>query len=200
MDVELIVVDDSSTDATAEIAAAAGATIVRVACRHISAVRNAGARAARGYWLVFVDADTTIDAHVVRGVLKALREGAAGGSGVRFDEPVPAYAPVLLAVIEWWFARLKLAAGCFVFCTRDAFERVGGFSERVFAAEEIFFSRALRREGRVVILKEHVTTSGRKVRVYSLREIVHQMVSVAMKGRKGLRSRSNLDLWYGPRR
>jgi len=198
---ELIVVDDSSTDATAEIAAAAGARVVRAACRQISAVRNVGAREARGHAFVFVDADTTIDANVVRGVLRALRAGAAGGgAGVRFDEPVPAYARIMIAVTVWMFARLKLAAGCFVFCTREAFERVGGFDERVFAAEEIFFSRALRRRGRVVILKEKVTTSARKVRTHSAREMLRPLWMLTLKGSKGLRSRSNLGLWYGPRR
>jgi len=198
---ELIVVDDSSTDATAEIAAAAGAIVVPAACRHIAAARNAGARRARGDALVFVDADTTIDANVLRGVLKALGAGAAGGgAGAHFDEPVRAYARIMIALTVWAFARLKLAAGCFMFCTRAAFDGVGGFDEQLFAAEEIFFSRALRRQGRVVILKEQVTTSGRKLRTHSAREIFGEMIRISLKGRKGLKSRSNLGLWYGPRR
>lgn len=201
MESELIVVDDSSTDTTAEIAAAAGARVVRASCRQISAVRNVGARAAGGQAFVFVDADTTIDADVLRGVLRALGGGAAGGgAGVRFDEPVPAYARIMIAATVWMFARLKLAAGCFVFCTREAFERVGGFDERIFAAEEIFFSRALRRQGRVVVLREKVTTSGRKVRTHSAREMLRPLWVLALKGRKALSSRSHLGLWYGPRR
>jgi glycosyltransferase involved in cell wall biosynthesis len=201
VEIELIVVDDSSTDATADIAARAGAVVVPATCRHIAAARNAGARKARGSALVFVDADTTIDASVLRGVLSALRSGAAGGgSGVRFDEPVPAYGRIMLAATAWMFARLKLAAGCFMFCTRTAFDGIGGFNEDVFAAEEIFFSRALRRQGRVVILREKVTTSARKLRTHSAREILGAMTRIGLKGRKGLKSRSNLGLWYGPRR
>lgn len=201
LDVELIVVDDSSTDATAAIAAASGATVVRVASRHIAAARNAGARASSGEALVFVDADTTIDADVLRGALDALRGGAVGGGArVRFDEPVPAYARVLLALTQWWFARLKIAAGCCVFCTRSAYELVGGFDERVFAAEEVIFSRALRRHGRVVILKAPVTTSARKLRTHTAREMLRQLMPLALRGRKGLRTRRHLDLWYGPRR
>ena len=50
---EIVVVDDDSTDATAEIAWRAGAMVVSVRHRQIAAVRNAGAKAARGDILFF---------------------------------------------------------------------------------------------------------------------------------------------------
>ncbi|MDQ6655620.1 MAG: glycosyltransferase, partial [Verrucomicrobiota bacterium] len=55
---EVIVVDDDSNDATAEIARRAGARVAHVHLRQIAAVRNAGARLAQGDTLFFVDADT----------------------------------------------------------------------------------------------------------------------------------------------
>src|SRR5215212_9757160 len=58
---EVIVVDDASTDATPEIASAAGAKVVPINRRHIAAARNAGARAAQGDYLFFIDADTRIN-------------------------------------------------------------------------------------------------------------------------------------------
>ncbi|HTP42260.1 MAG TPA: glycosyltransferase, partial [Nitrospiria bacterium] len=54
---EIIVVDNGSTDATAAIAQEKGATVVQESERKIAAVRNAGARAARGATLIFIDAD-----------------------------------------------------------------------------------------------------------------------------------------------
>src|ERR1700740_1430848 len=59
---EIVVVDDASTDATPEIAAQAGAEVVRIKRRQIAAARNAGGRAALGEYLFFVDADTRISA------------------------------------------------------------------------------------------------------------------------------------------
>ena len=53
---EIIVVDDSSTDATTRLAELDGARVVRVEHRQIAATRNAGAREARGEFLFFVDA------------------------------------------------------------------------------------------------------------------------------------------------
>ncbi|MGA2392545.1 MAG: glycosyltransferase [Candidatus Lustribacter sp.] len=54
---EVIVVDDGSTDATAAIAAAAGAHVIRQANGGVSAARNAGVGAARSDWIAFLDAD-----------------------------------------------------------------------------------------------------------------------------------------------
>jgi hypothetical protein len=94
----------------------------------------------------------------------------------------------------------RLAAGCYLFCTRAAFEAAGGFDERLFASEEIALSRALGRQGRVVILHETVLSSGRKLRTHSGWEILGMMSAVARQGSRALRSREQLGLWYGSRR
>jgi glycosyltransferase involved in cell wall biosynthesis len=62
---EIIVVDDASTDATAEIAQRHGARVVREKHRQIAATRNSGGRAATGDQFFFVDADTTINPRAV---------------------------------------------------------------------------------------------------------------------------------------
>src|ERR1700750_284119 len=69
---EIIVVDDASTDATPEIAEQAGARVVSIHRRQIAATRNAGARAARGEYLFFVDADTRINRTHVTEAMYAL--------------------------------------------------------------------------------------------------------------------------------
>jgi len=58
--VEVIVVDNNSDDQTANLARASGATVLSESDHNISKVRNAGARAANGDILVFIDADTLI--------------------------------------------------------------------------------------------------------------------------------------------
>lgn len=198
---EVIVVDDACTDRTAAIAQSHGARVVSVNYRHIAAARNAGARQARGQWLFFVDADTIVTEDVVRSAIKALRGGAAGGGcDVRFDGRLPLYARVLIALLLPVYRALQLAAGCFLFCTRAAFGSVGGFDETLFAAEEAALSRALRRQGRFVILREHVVTSGRKLRAHSRREILGGLLRLAVGGPKAFRRRDGLEIWYGERR
>ena len=61
-------------------------------------------------------------------------------------------------------------------------------------------SQALRRQGRFVILREFVTTSGRKLRAHSGREVLGILLRLALAGPKGMRQRERLDIWYGERR
>ena len=58
-----------------------------------------------------------------------------------------------------------------MFCTREAFDRIGGFDERLFAAEELAFSRAIKRVGRLVLVEPAVVTSARKFRTHSFGEL-----------------------------
>src|SRR5437667_820006 len=198
---ELIVVDDGSTDATGAIAEAHRARVIRVKFRQIARTRNAGARAAAGDTLIFVDADTIVSSAAIKATLEALSDGAiGGGANVDFDGRLAVWAWVLLPVLRGVLRAGRLAAGCYVFCTRAAFEAVGGFDETLYAAEEIAFSRALRKHGRVVIVKEAVITSGRKLRVRSGLEVVRLGGQLARHGTALVRSRDRLSLWYGDRR
>ena len=192
---EVIVVDDASTDGTGEIARGHGARVVPVHFRRIAATRNAGGRAAGGELLFFVDADTVVTAPAVRAAVRALRGGAVGGgAAVRFDGPVPLYAAVLeRAVLPVLLPLLRMAPGCFLFCTRPAYLAAGGFDEALAWSEEVAFGNALKRRGRFVILREFVITSGRKVRAHSALGLLRVGVRLAL-GR-----RSGLDYWYGPR-
>jgi len=198
---EIVVADDASTDRTAAVAAEHGARVVAVRNRQIAATRNAGARAASGDILIFVDADTIVNPAVVSSTLSALAAGAvAGGAAMRLDGKVPLYGRVLTSIVLTGMRAGRLAAGCYLFCSRAAFEAAGGFDERLFAAEEIALSRALQRHGRMVILRDAVETSGRKLRTYSGWEILRLLSVLALAGRRALGSRQHLDLWYGARR
>ena len=111
---EVVVADDGSTDQTAAIAAEKGAVLVSVTHRQIAATRNAGARVARGDWLIFVDADTLVNSAVVQAAFNAMRQGAAGGgAGMLFDEPTPFYARLMLRVVVHVFRWLGVATGCY---------------------------------------------------------------------------------------
>lgn len=198
---DLIVVDDSSTDRTASVAREHGAKVVAVEHRQIAATRNAGAREAQGDIFIFVDADTVVTEAAVRAAVDAVNNGAVGGGcGFTFDGRVPLYARAMLAAAVPFYRMIGLASGCFLFCTREAFHAAGGFDEGLFAAEEAAMSRALRRQGRFVILRETVITSGRKLRAYSGREIFGFFARMALRGPRSVRRREGLDVWYGARR
>ena len=198
---EVIVADDASTDRTAEIAAAAGARVIPIAARQIARARNAGAAAASGSTLIFVDADTLITPAVVQATLQAIEAGAVGGGApASLDDASPGYAKFLMWLVAGTSRVARIAGGCYFFCTKPAFEQAGGFDERLFAGEEIALSRALGRQGRFVILREKVVTSGRKMRTHSFRELLGTFVRILLGGPRVLEDRSRLGVWYGPRR
>jgi glycosyltransferase involved in cell wall biosynthesis len=198
---EVIVVDDASTDATPEIASQAGAQVISVRRRQIAAARNAGARAARGKYLFFVDADTRIDRTHIAEAITALEAGYAGGSArVLMDGFVPLWGRVFLRAFSALYFRLNLGAGAFLFTTRRNFEAIGGFDEQHFAGEEVYFSLALRKFGRFRVLREPILTSGRKLRMYSAKQILSNFVAVILGGRRVTRSRASLGLWYDGKR
>lgn len=198
---EIVVANDASTDATPAIAKAHGARVVDCEHRQIARVRNTGARASTGDVLIFVDADTVISPAVVRASLAALDRGAVGGGAtVRIEGPQPWWGPIAVFAILESMRLMRWAAGCYVFCTRSAFEAVGGFDERLFVAEEIALSRSLQRVGRVVILREAVATSGRKMRTHTAWDLARLLAALLRHGPAVMRSRDRLSLWYGDRR
>ncbi len=195
---EIVVVDDASTDRTGMISASCGARVLQVHHRNIAAARNAGAAQAYGDLFVFVDADTHVTGAVLLAAVNAIRMGAVGGGAkARFGGRVPMYGHVL----AWLWLRLQhfghLASGCFIFCTRPAFEAVGGFDETLYAAEDLVLSRRLRRLGRFVILREVVVTSGRNIRSHSVFETVRILVGFALRGVAFFKTRHGP--WYDRR-
>jgi glycosyltransferase involved in cell wall biosynthesis len=198
---EIIVVDDASTDATAERARAGGAEVVSINRRQIAASRNAGARAARGDLFFFVDADTRINVKHVTGALAALNDGYSGGSArIVADGFVPWWGRIFLKVFCAIYFASKLGAGAFLFTTRGNFEKVGGLDERYFAGEEVFFSIALKKIGRFKILDEPMVTSGRKLRMHSGWHLWRKSTRMILGGLRSYRRRDRLDLWYDGKR
>lgn len=198
---EIIVVDDASTDGTAAITREVGSKVVSINRRQIAAARNAGARAATGDVLFFVDADTRINRKHVTGGIAALEAGCSGGSArVTVAGTVPMWSSVCLKVFCAVYFGFNLGAGAFLFTTRKNFDAVGGFDESLFVGEEVYFSVALRKLGRFRILREPIVTSGRKLRIYSGREILMNSFYAITHGTRAARSREGLEIWYDGKR
>jgi glycosyltransferase involved in cell wall biosynthesis len=185
---EIVVCNNDSTDGTASVARRAGASVVHEPERQIARARNTGARAARGRHLVFVDADTLVEPPLLRTALGLLEAGEACGGGALMEMDVGDRSAARRAVRFWngISRRLGVAAGSFVYVRREAWEAVGGFPESVYAGEEVWFSRAVKRWGRSrgkpfrVIESPPVRTSGRKVRWFSTWAMTGQFLLLAL--------------------
>jgi glycosyltransferase involved in cell wall biosynthesis len=137
---EVIVVDNDSTDATAEVARSHGAAVFGEARRNVASVRNAGAGRARGDVVVFVDADTTVPDALLRRVSEVMAETACLGGAVDTD-----YRPARLATkvyLRSWRALGRVAGmaqGATQFCRAEAFAALGGYDETLFMGEDVDF-------------------------------------------------------------
>jgi glycosyltransferase involved in cell wall biosynthesis len=157
---ELVVVDDHSTDRTAEIAHSfAGVTVVEAAKleKGWTGKNNAiwtAARRARGRWLLFTDADTMHEA--VRhkaGVLSYSPRQIVSGIWQRslmplvFCELALAYPP---AKVSDPAERIAAANGQFLLVEREAYRRLGGHAavaEKVLEDVELAFLAKRRKVG-----------------------------------------------------
>src|SRR5688572_4051134 len=206
-DWELIVCDNNSSDRTQEIARAAGATVAFEPINQISRARNKGASVATGDWLIFVDADSSPSKRLFSRVLSLIKDPACAGGGclVRLDE-TNIMATLMLNFWNGVSRTLRWAAGSFLFCDAQLFHRVGGFSQQLFAGEEIDLCKRLKRAARaerrrlIIITDERLLTSARKMHLYTKREHLCFMLKAALAPRRILSSREQCSLWYSGRR
>ncbi len=206
-DVELIVCDNNSTDRTAEIARAAGATVVFEPVNQIARARNSGAAAATGDWLVFVDADSHPCPELFTDAAAEIQSGKclAGGATIRLDEDL-FIAGCITRLWNFVSRRLRLLAGSFIFCEAAAFRKAGGFSNELFVAEELDLTIRLKKlakenNKKIAILHRHpLLTSARKMRLYTAREHLRFILFAIFNKQRALGSREAAHLWYDGRR
>jgi hypothetical protein len=155
---------------------------------------------------LFVDADSQPRRELFEDVAGQIARGTciAGGSTVMLDGPYPMGARVV-QLWNWLSRALKLMAGSFIFCEAAAFREAGGFSQELFAGEELDLTQRLKRVARrrrkkIVILTRHpLLTSGRKMHLYRPAEHLSFFVRATLR-RKLLTSREACHIWYDGRR
>ena len=202
---EVIVVNNGSTDQTANIARKYGATVIEEKKRGIGRARNTGAGLAKGKILVFLDADSWLSLPTLEIALEQMSSGRSGGGGalVVFDQNHGRFiSGVLLPGLWNLISRIfTLAAGSFIYCRRKDFFKIGGFSEKLYAGEEIDFcitlKRLLRKTGLAftIIRKAPVVTSSRKLLWYKDHKIFFVLLSLLIFP-FAVRSRRLCSFWY----
>ncbi|MGA8216295.1 MAG: glycosyltransferase [Candidatus Sulfotelmatobacter sp.] len=173
---EIIVVDDHSTDRTREIASAFSAEHVRVIeaaplppgwTGKNNAV-TAGAKAARGAWLLFTDADTI---HLPGSLARALEEAKRHGAALLSYSPEQivkslwekAVMPVIFAELAASYRPSQVsdpnspaaaANGQYILITREAYDAVGGHAAIAGnLLEDVALARAVKRSGRRIFFR-----------------------------------------------
>jgi glycosyltransferase involved in cell wall biosynthesis len=162
-DIEVVVVDNASTDSTADLARSSGCRVFCEDRRVIAAVRNTGARNARGHVLVFVDADNIMHPETFNAIDRSLSTGnvVAGATGVKMQRWSLGIAiTYILMVPIVWLTRMDTGV---VFCRREDFEAIGGYNEDRLFAEDVQLLWDLMRLGRKRGQKLSRITSARAI-------------------------------------
>jgi GT2 family glycosyltransferase len=150
---ELIVVDNGSTDATADLAAAAGAALpcVRVVTANersgVSYARNVGVRAAAAPLIAICDADDVVEPGWLEAIVRALGEADLVGGRLDVDRlnapedregqasPPPVGSPVGKQL-----GFLPFASCANLGMRREVWDAVEGFDEALVTGEDVDFS------------------------------------------------------------
>jgi glycosyltransferase involved in cell wall biosynthesis len=190
---EVIVVDDGSSDGSAEIAAQHGATVIRQAHAGPGAARNRGAQEARGQLFLFTDADCEpLPSWVEQMAAPFADPDVAGVKGVYCTRQDSLVARFTQAEYEEKYDRLRRQAQIDFVDThaaayrRDVFVALGGFNPDLLRDQDQEFSFRAAKAGhrlvfapKAVVAHQHLTTVWRyawrkaqigrwKVRVHAL--------------------------------
>ena len=166
---EMVVCDNNSGDETAVIAQNSGATVVFEPVNQISRARNSGAAAAKGAWLLFVDADSYPTPELLADTLDVIEAGQFIGCGTTVEVvDGTLFNKLRMERLNPLFRLFNWSGGAYLLVQRDAFVAIGGFSTDLYAFQEVDFVIRLKRYGRsqqkkFTVLHQHpVITSGRK--------------------------------------
>lgn len=206
-DLELVVVDDGSTDDSGEIADRAAAADPRVrvlrlpGASGISGALNAGIEQSRGTWIARMDADDVAVRHRIErqlAVATTRNEAVCWGTwAYLFDRvpeprgPVARAGPVTVADFE----RLRDSGRSFdlihstILLRKDLLEQVGGYDARFDGAEDVELFDRLSEHGPLLALPEPLLHYRMRLdsfgaRRFSTGQEIHRFVAARQRSRR----------------
>lgn len=181
--VEVIVVDGHSSDRTASIAAATGATVVQ-APRGRGRQMCAGAEHAQGDWLLFLHADTLLADDALHRIAELEPSVAAGCFTHRFSCDDWRLRWVS-RIHNFRFSRTGVIYGDqAMFVRRALYEQIGGFPDMPML-EDVVFSERLLQHTRPVMLPAEVVTDSRKFLAHGVFRSFARCVAIVLCFRAG---------------
>jgi GT2 family glycosyltransferase len=160
--IEVLVIDNGSTDGSAAVAKRHGARVLVIHDGKVARLRNIGAREASGDILAFIDADNEISSQWVRAAIETLASSTIGAVGAHYHAPPDgtwvqhAYGllrgrPNGVHDVEW------LGSGNLA-VRRSLFDEVGGFDASLEACEDVDLCHRIRATGHRVVSDARLTS------------------------------------------
>jgi glycosyltransferase involved in cell wall biosynthesis len=203
--VEVIVVDNASTDRTAIVAEQFGARVIRFDVRIISAVRNHGIQQSRYDLIVSIDADCLTPPDALQKIKEFMSDGRhiGGGLGLQIVSK-KSVVRIVVPILQFFIERIGGIQGAVFFFLKEDALAIGGFDESRLIAEDSIFSIAMRRHAKLKgkrfgILKQVIiqTVDRKDTSLATLASLAFKLLRVFL-GEK--LTRKDLAYWYAPRR
>ena len=200
--IELIVVDNNSTDRTAAVARDHGATVVFEPINNIGKARNAGVKAAQGRFIAFCDADNQVTENLLVLIHDHLSNPKIVGGGT-WIEPERRNLKISFFFFLWGiYVRCSRVGVGMTHCRKEDFLSFGGFDESIYAAEDLQLVYDLRKIGKPrgqkfnLIRKGWIVTSTRKIDQTPLWEMMTKLIGFGFGLQKKIRSKEYCEHWY----
>ncbi|HUK82468.1 MAG TPA: glycosyltransferase [Verrucomicrobiae bacterium] len=199
---EIIVVDNNSSDKTGNVARQHGVLVVHEPVNNIGKARNAGARAARGKYVAFCDADNAVTDNLLVLIHDHLEDPRIAGGGT-WIEPANHNLKIDFFYLLWhMYVRCSRVGVGMMHCRKEDFEAFGGFDETIYAAEDVQLAYDLKKIGKPrgqkfnLIRKGWVITSTRKIDQTPLLTMFAKLVGFGFGLQRKIRSKEYCEHWY----
>lgn len=199
---EIIVVNNNSTDRTADVAREHGVIVVFEPVNNIGKARNTGARAAHGRHLAFCDADNQVTGNLLVLIHDHLENPKIAGGGT-WIEPERRNLKISSFYFIWGlYVRFSRVGVGMMHCRKADFDSFGGFDETIYAAEDVQLAYDLKKIGRPrgqkfeLIKRGWIITSTRKIDQTPLRVMIGKLAGFAFGLQKKIRSKEYCEHWY----
>ncbi len=210
MSLDILVIDAHSRDATVKVAESFTASfsdesslrVVRAPKRGISAQRNYGASLAKYSPLLFLDADVIVPPRALELMVAMFTDKELVIASTHITPPELDFRGSLIYRLGAMFQRVMLLfgeayfAGSCTMCTRDVFEKVGGYNEQLLVGEDIDFSLKAGHLGRAALLSVALAVSTRRFKKYGYGHVFSQWfvgISKCVLGFKGKAREHNYE-------
>jgi len=205
VNVEVVVVNNDSTDNTKDIAIKHGAIVVDHPIRNIASVRNAGIQHAVNNIIVTIDADSVLPKDALVKIWQTMQDDQCIGAclGVEFVTTKISHKVLAFFVQKIVFAISGIEGGMVCFRKSVAMS-LGGFPEHRYVAEDVGFGRRMKKyaklHGKVFGDRRdiRITTPDRKeIRFRDLCQVIFFEIKTLFGHQP---APENFNYWYSPKR
>ena len=201
---EVVVANNKSIDTTGEIAGKFADKVIYTEADSIAGVRNAGASAASGRVLITIDADSRMHPDTLIKIYSLINSTdiKAGCVWIKAYEHTPLIYTFIFFTVNFIFRLLNSGGGLY-FCYLSDFQEIGGFNEKIFAAEDLDFAGRIKKHlaGKKQKFRNisgiPLRTSARKIKFVKFSFLIKKTIKFLFVYKKMLYNKKEWDdFWY----